>query len=143
MAAESELKNHVIVCGYGLVGEMIVDTLLQHDVRFVVIEQEKSRVEQLRGMGVTAIQGDATSSKVLKSAGIMRAKAIAVVMGDDAKNLFCMVTAKSLNPKIAVATRATDTFMKEKLKDAGASFIATPNQSVSDELFAEISKGLG
>ena len=139
MAAEH--KDHVIVCGYGLVGEKIVDILQQHNIDIVVVETSKIKVDALDAKGIKAILGDATSSKILREAGVMNARAIAVAMDDDAKNLFTVITAKSLNDKIIIATRANDEFLKDKLKEAGAKFVATPNKSASDELFKELAKG--
>lgn len=136
-----DLKDHVIVCGYGLVGEKIVDILLQHNVGLVVIDVDEKKIRELNERGVRTITGDATASKVLRAAGIERARAIAIAMDDDAKNLFSVITAKSLNDKIVIATRANDEFLKDKLKEAGAKFVATPNKSASDELFRELVKG--
>ena len=138
----NDIRDHVIVCGYGLVGENVVDILLQRGVKIVVIDQSKDVVGLLNEKGILAVQGDATSVKVLKSAGIERARAIAIAMDDDAKNLFCVITARSLNSRITIATRANDELLKEKLKEAGAAFVATPNKSASDELFKELVKGV-
>jgi voltage-gated potassium channel len=135
-------KDHVIVCGYGIVGERIVDILLEHKVNVVVIEMDHKKVEILRDRGIPVVEGDATTSKALKEAGIADAKAIAIAMDDDAKNLFATITAKSLNENIIIATRANDDLFETKLTDAGANFVATPNKSASDELFNEIIKGL-
>jgi len=140
MSAES--GGHVIVCGYGLVGEKIVDILLQHNIDIVVVDSDKSKIDLLNERGVRAVFGDATSSKVLKAAGVEKAAAIAVAMDDDAKNLFTVITARSLNDKIIIATRANDEFLKDKLKEAGAKFVATPNKSASDELFRELTKSV-
>ncbi|MEM0086922.1 MAG: NAD(P)-binding protein [Candidatus Micrarchaeaceae archaeon] len=136
-----ELKDHVIVCGYGLVGERVVDILLENGISVVVVEIDPEKVEILRERGIDVIKGDATSSKILKEAGIANAKAIAIVLDDDAKNLFASITAKSLNEKIIIATRVNDDSLKEKFIDVGVKFIATPAKSASDELFKEISKG--
>jgi len=135
-------KDHVIVCGYGIVGERIVDILLEHKVNVVVIEIDHKKVELLRDRGIPVVEGDATTSKALKEAGIADAKAIAIAIDDDAKNLFATITAKSLNENIIIATRANDELFETKLIDAGANFVATPNKSASDELFNEIIKGL-
>jgi voltage-gated potassium channel len=140
--AGNEMRDHVIVCGYGLVGENVVDILLQHGVKVLVVDQSKEVVGLMTEKGIPALQGDATSVKVLKSAGIERAKAIAIAMDDDAKNLFAVITARSLNSRITIATRANDELLKEKLKEAGAGFVATPNKSASDELFKELVKGV-
>ncbi len=141
MAAREQFKDHVIVCGYGIVGERIVE-VLQEKAKLVVVELNKDKAELLKERGIEVIIGDATSSKTLKDAGVSSAKAIAVVMDDDAKNLFTVITAKSLNKKIVIATRANNEFMKGKLADAGANFIATPNLSASAELFEEIKKDI-
>jgi len=135
-------KDHVIVCGYGIVGERIVDILLEHKVNVVVIEIDHKKAELLRDRGIPVVEGDATTSKALKEASIADAKAIAIAMDDDAKNLFATITAKSLNENIIIATRANDDLFETKLTDAGANFVATPNKSASDELFNEIIKGL-
>ncbi len=136
-----DMSDHIIVCGYGLVGEKVVDILMQHSIDVVIIDADKTKVDALNERGFHAMLGDATSSKVLKEAGIEKARAIAIAMDDDAKNLFAVITAKSLNDKIIIATRANDEFLKEKLKEAGAKFVATPNKSASDELFKELAKG--
>ncbi|MGC8628647.1 MAG: potassium channel family protein [Candidatus Micrarchaeia archaeon] len=136
-----DLKDHVIVCGYGLVGEKIAELLQQYRISFVVIEIDKEKAEALKEKGIPVVWGDATYSKVLKEAGIERAKAIAIATDDDAKNLFILITAKSLNDKIIIATRANSEIVRNKLKEAGAGYIATPNQSASEELFRELTKG--
>ena len=132
----------MIVCGYGAVGEKVVDILMQHDIKVIVVEMDKKKVDLRRDRCVTVIQGNATSSKVLKIAGVERARAIAITMDDDAKNLFTVITAKSLNSKIVIATRANEDLFKEKLGEAGARFIAAPNKSAGDELFKELTKGI-
>ena len=86
------------------------------------------------------IIGDATSSRVLKSAGVSAAKAIAVVMDNDAKNLFAVLTARDLNKKIFIATRSNDDFIREKLVDAGADFIVMPQKTASVEIVDELMK---
>ncbi|MEM3781450.1 MAG: NAD(P)-binding protein [Candidatus Micrarchaeaceae archaeon] len=139
--ALSQLSNHVIVCGYGLVGEKIVELLQQYGIEFVVIEIDKAKADALKEKGINTVFGDATSSRVLKEAGIERAKAIAIATDDDAKNLFILIAAKSLNSKIIIATRANTELVRNKLKEAGAGFVATPNKSASEELFRELTKG--
>ncbi len=143
MVAIENLKDHVIICGYGLVGEMVADILSQHDIPFVVIEMDHAKVEILTEKGINVVKGDCTSAKTLRKANITKARALAVVLDDDAKNLFAVITAKSLNSKINIATRANEMLIKDKLREAGAGFIATPNQSVGDELFDELLKGYG
>ncbi|MGC9037552.1 MAG: potassium channel family protein [Candidatus Micrarchaeia archaeon] len=139
---QQTLKDHVIVCGYGLVGEKVVELLQQYKIPYVVVEIDKAKADVLKEKGIPVVCGDATSSKVLKEAGIEKAKAIAIATDDDAKNFFTVITAKSLNSKIIIATRANSELIVNKLKEAGANFIATPNKSASEELFRELTRGV-
>jgi voltage-gated potassium channel Kch len=135
-----EARDHVIVCGYGIVGQKVVDTLLEHSINFVIIELVPDTVKKIEELGYKVVSGDATSSRVLKAAGIANAKAIAIVMDNDAKNLFAVLTARDLNKKIFIATRSNDDFVREKLIDAGADYIVMPQKTASREIVRELLK---
>ena len=135
-----ELTGHTIVCGYGVVGQRIVATLIEHGIKFVVVEYDPDVVKKGIEKGYAVIEGDATSSRVLKGAGITNARAIAIAMDNDAKNLFAVLTARDLNKDIFIATRANDKLVREKMIEAGADYIVMPQNSASDEIVAEITK---
>jgi len=134
------LKGHVIVCGYGVVGHSIVEVLRENHIEFVILEQSQKVAELGREMGYKVVEGDATSERSLKQVGITEAKAIAIVMDNDAKNLFSVLTARDLNKDIFIVTRANDSFIKEKLTEAGANFIVLPHRSASREILNELVK---
>ena len=134
------LSGHTIVCGYGVVGQRIVETLHEHGIKFVIVEYDHNVATKSMEKGYTAIEGDATSSHVLKSAGIASARAIAIAMDNDAKNLFAVLTARDLNKNIFIATRANDNLVREKMIEAGADYIVMPQNSASEEIIAEITK---
>ena len=134
------LKNHVIVCGFGAVGQKVVDVLLENNNLFVIIEIDQKIAQKIAELGHKVINEDATLSKSLKEAGIENAKAIAIVMDNDAKNLFCVLTARDLNKNVFIATRANDEFVREKLVEAGADFIVMPQKSASKEIVKELFK---
>jgi voltage-gated potassium channel len=136
----ANINGHVIVCGYGIVGSKVVSSLIEHGITFVIIENDPNVVKVIEELEYNVILADATSSRVLKSAGILSAKAIAVVMDNDAKNLFAVLTARDLNKKIFIATRSNDDFMREKLVDAGADFIVMPQKTASMEIVDELVK---
>jgi len=134
------IKDHVIVCGYGVVGQKVVDVLLEKNVSFIVIDIDQSVIAHAKDLGYKAVQGDATLSRVLKDTSIETAKAIAVAMDNDAKNLFTVLTARDLNNHLFIATRANDDFVREKLIEAGADFIVMPQKSASKEIIKELGK---
>ncbi|MCL5430642.1 MAG: NAD-binding protein [Candidatus Marsarchaeota archaeon] len=141
MAAKfPELKSHVIVCGYGNVGQKVVDVLTEKAVSYVIIDESDKVVNDATDSGKRAMKGDATLSKTLKAASIESAKAIAIVMDNDAKNLFGVLTARDLNKEIFIATRANDSFVREKLIEAGADFVVMPQRSASREIARELFK---
>ncbi|MDE1865411.1 MAG: NAD-binding protein [Candidatus Micrarchaeota archaeon] len=133
-------EGHVIVCGYGIVGTKIVEQLLEKGVAFIIIDTDAAKVEKLRDAGYNVMLGDATRASVLKEAGIEGAKAIAVVLDNDAKNLFTVITARDMRKDIFIATRANDAFVKEKLVEAGANQIVMPQITACNEIMKEISK---
>lgn len=137
------MENHVIICGYGIVGEKIAEELEEKGVNFVVIDIDSHLADLLGEKGYNVICGDATRTLVLKEAGILNAKAIAAVLDDDAKNLFIVVTARDMRKNLFIATRANDEFVREKLVEAGANHIVMPQVTASKEIMKEISKMRG
>lgn len=135
-----EMRDHVIVCGFGIMGRKVVDTLVEHNIGFVIVELNPQIAEKAEELGYKVVVGDATSSKILRSAGIVSAKAIAIVMDNDAKNLFAVLTARDMNRKIFIATRSNDDFVREKLVDAGADYIVMPQKTASKEIIRELLK---
>lgn len=132
------MEGHVVVCGYGVVGQKVVEVLMEHNMHFIVIDTDPKKVEHLRELGYAVINGDATYSRTLKSAGIENAKAIAVVLDDDAKTLFTVLAAHDLNKKLFIAARANDEFVREKLIEAGADYVVMPQRTASREIITEI-----
>ncbi|MGC8648739.1 MAG: NAD-binding protein [Candidatus Micrarchaeia archaeon] len=135
-----ELKNHTIICGYGIVGEKIAEILKERNIPFVIIDSDQKVIEKAEAQEIKAIYGDATGSKTLKEAAIEFAKTIAIVMDDDAKNLLTTLTARDLNRDIFIATRANSDFAREKLIEGGANYIVMPQKVASKEILKEIFK---
>ena len=135
---EKEMSDHVIICGYGIVGQKVADVLAENSIKFIIIDSDKEKIDEAINNGYTAILGDATYSNVLKDASIITAKVIAIVMDNDAKNLFTLLTARDLNKKIFIATRANEDLLREKLIDAGANYVIMPQKSASKEVLKEL-----
>ncbi len=135
---EKELYNHAIICGYGIVGNKIAAMLSESKIEFVIVEISEPKARELRSMGYKVVHGDATSSIALKNASINTAKAVAIVMDNDAKNLFAVLTARDLNKSVFIATRANDEFLREKLIEAGADYVIMPQRSAAKEILKEL-----
>ena len=121
-----ELKNHIIVCGVGRVGTNVIQRLQHEGEKFVVVERDQVKCEQLTARKILVVHGDATLDDVLLEAGIARAKGIITALPHDADNVYVTLTGKSLNPNIAIVARADRQEAEEKLRRAGATTVIFP-----------------
>ncbi len=121
-----KLNNHFIICGYGQVGRTVVDQLRKMKVPFVLIETNEGLYRELLKDGLLVIQGDAKRHDVLQTAGIERACGICIVIDNDADNLYITVTARSLNPKAKIITRAGQQRYANAIKNSGADEVVIP-----------------
>jgi voltage-gated potassium channel len=122
----AEMKNHMIICGYGRMGRHVCREFSQRGLPFVIIDR---RSEALRDFDLPpgiALEGDATSDEVLRRAGVERARALVTVAASDADNLFITLSARLLNDKLFIVARAEGELAEQKLKRAGANRVVTP-----------------
>lgn len=118
----AKLENHVLVCGYGRNGKQAALELLDHNFNVVIIEKDDANIEKLKAeKKFLFIKGDATQDEILHEANIKNAKALISALPNDADNLFVVLTARELNPKLKIISRASDDNSDVKLKRAGAS----------------------
>jgi voltage-gated potassium channel len=121
-----KISNHFIICGYGQVGRTVVDQLDRLKIPFVLIESNEGLCRELLKERVLAIQGDAKRHDVLQSAGIERARGVCIVIDNDADNLYITVTAKALNPKARIITRAGQSRYAQAMRNSGADEVIIP-----------------
>tara|TARA_B100000700_G_C14835257_1_gene756517 strand:- start:105 stop:980 length:876 start_codon:yes stop_codon:yes gene_type:complete len=122
----SKLKNHHIICGYGRMGAVIAKELKDKNQKFLIIEKNEEKVEQIRDNDMLCLQGDATSEKTLKSANIDKASGVAVVLDTDQDNLFVTMTIKTIYPEIFLLSRCAKEDNQSKLIRAGANKVINP-----------------
>ncbi len=125
-----ELKNHMIICGYGKYGKEIAHHFFLHQIPFVVIDESESEIENIQRSpdDILYIKDDATHDEALIAAGIQRAHSIITTLPDDAENVFTVLTARQLNPSINIISRAKHPKSQKKLTLAGANHVVMPEQ---------------
>jgi len=119
-----ELKGHYIVCGYGRMGRIICRELKGKNIKFGVIEKEPNTFEA--DEETLMLKGDATKDELLKEMGIEKAKGLISVLPTDAENLFVVLSARELNPKLFIVARAGEEGSEQKLLRAGADRVVSP-----------------
>jgi CPA2 family monovalent cation:H+ antiporter-2 len=102
---QRRLNGHVVLVGYGRVGRRIGEALNARGVPFVVAEQNRELVEDLRTRGVAAVSGDASDPAVLIQAHIVRASMLVIATPDSFRARKMIEIARTLNPKAETVVR--------------------------------------
>lgn len=123
-----KLKNHIIVCGYGRVGQQTVKDLLAHNQKVLVIEIDEKAIESLKlRKDIYYLAGDATDEETLDMANLTEANAIITTLPSDSDNMFVVLTAREMCNKTLIISRASNPRNAKKLKIAGASNVIMPD----------------
>ncbi|PKA99377.1 voltage-gated potassium channel [Flavobacteriaceae bacterium MAR_2009_75] len=127
------LKDHVVVCGFGRNGMQAAERLDAYKKPFVVIERDKEIIEKFEDE-VLFVEGDANEDEVLLSAGVERAQYLIAALPDDAVNLFVVLSARQLNSKLFIISRASLITSQKKLQLAGANKVIMPDKIGGDHM---------
>jgi len=120
------LKDHIIICGAGRVGQQVIERLKREEVEIVVIEKEQQTVDRLLAEGLIAVLGDATEDSLLVGLGIDKARGLISALPEDTQNVYVTLTSKGLNPNLMVVARMDRMESESKLKRAGADKVISP-----------------
>lgn len=120
------MSGHDIVCGWGRMGQAVVEELRRGKRAVVTIERNPEKVRRLEQLGVPVIAGDATDENVLRAAGVERAQGLVACLNDDAHNVYTVLTARSLGPSLHIVARAGEEGAEQRLRRAGANRVVNP-----------------
>ena len=135
-----KMKGHVIVCGAGTTSYHVIENIYQEGKQLVVIDNNQENIQKVKQSfkDIVVLFGDGTSEEVLKSANIDEAATLVAILSNDRDNLFLTITAKMMNPRIQVISRAIDYSMQNKFKIAGANYVVSPNFLGGNRIAARI-----
>ncbi|MGZ4813190.1 MAG: potassium channel family protein [Terriglobales bacterium] len=119
------LSGHFIICGAGRVGRSTARELARKPAPFVIIENADTKMERLPPEWLV-IRGDATQEATLRQAQIERARGLVAATTTDATNIYIVLTARGLNPKLKIIARASEEDAEKHLKTAGADSVISP-----------------
>jgi len=110
------LEGQVVLVGYGRVGSRIANELKEHNIPFVVAEQNRAIVEGLRKKGIPAVSGNASEPGVLIQAHIANASMLVVATPEPIDVRKMVDTAKALRPEIEIVLRTHNEDESELLR---------------------------
>jgi len=113
-------REHVILCGYGRVGQNVARVLETEGFEFLAMDLDPVRVRAALAAGDAVIYGDAADEGVLKSAGLDRANAVVVTFSDTARSLTIVRAIRRSRKELPILVRTTDDAHLEELLAAGA-----------------------
>lgn len=139
MEAEiSKISNHIVICGAGETGEVVINELKKSKTNFVVIEKNEERYKYYLDKDVLIINGDATEEEVLERANIKEAAGLISILSTDVDNVFVVLTSRTLNRELYIISRSIDKHSPDKLKKAGANKTISANEIGGRRMAAQI-----
>jgi voltage-gated potassium channel len=120
------LEGHYIICGAGRVGRSVARELKRKPVPFVVIDTNEPKMAKFAQENWLMILGDATQEHILRQAHIERAAGLVAATTTDATNIYIVLNARAINPKLKIIARASEEDAEKHLKTAGADTVISP-----------------
>lgn len=120
------MKDHVIVAGFGRMGENVCRELCSKKIKFVVIENDNERFALAEELEYNVINEDATKEESLQRSGIEKAQTFISLLASDADNIFTVMAVHDINPEVCIIARALDTVNEKRLYRVGANRVVTP-----------------
>lgn len=141
--ADNELRGHVIICGYGRVGQTIARFLQQEQIPYVAVDDDAVRVQRARTTGEPVYFGSARKLAVLKHLGLMDANLLIISFDDYATARTMLTMIREENREIPILVRTRDDAHLQELQDAGATEVIPETLEASLMLVSHVMAALG
>lgn len=128
---DESLSEHVIICGYGRVGQNIGRFLSSEALPFVAIELDPYLVQQGRNSGYHAMFGDVTQKSILERAGTAQARLVVITFTDLSKVQMVAEVVKQVAPQVNILARMPDDAHLDELKESGVSEVVPESLEAS------------
>lgn len=138
-----ELGGHVIIAGYGRVGQMVGQMLAEQGVAFIAIENDAQLIAHQRKAGVPLVFGDASRPELLRKLRIDQARAVVLTMDHTAAAIHAVQGIRRLMPMLRIIARARDEKHALLLREAGASVVVPETLESSLKLTGWVLETLG
>jgi voltage-gated potassium channel len=138
----SRLTGHVIVLGFGTLGQIVASQLRSAGEQVVVIERSDVLAGQASDLGYLVIQGDAgVDEAVLDHCSIAKARALVVTTEDPDRKVALTLMAHGRNPALRIAVTGANEPRGALLRSAGASDVVIPDDLIAGALVGRVGKG--
>ena len=141
--ATAGLEGHVIIAGFGRVGQTVAKLLKEQNIPFVALDLDAQRINVCRGQGLPVFYGDARRATVFARIGAAQASAIVLTLDDPAAARQVISNLRRRWPEVAIYARAHDLATAVELNALGADHAVPETVESSLRLAAQLLSGLG
>ncbi len=134
--APTSLNDHVILIGYGQVGQIVGAGLMKAGVPFLVVEQDEERIIELRSEGVEAFSGVSGERDLLPRLNVRGARILISTLPDPFEAGHIVEHARELNPQIRIVARATNTETVAYLRKLGADQVFAGQEEIAFKMLS-------
>jgi len=114
------LTDHVIICGFGRVGQTVSRFLKQEKINFVAIDIDPLRTSKARDAGENVLFGSSRQAELLHAAHLSQAKLVVIAFGEDKQSLEVIQRVRALSPDVPILVRTRNDDQLDLLQEAGA-----------------------
>jgi monovalent cation:H+ antiporter-2, CPA2 family len=116
----SAKRDHVIVCGFGRVGQNIARVLERHQLEYIALDMDPNRVRVARSAGDPVVYGDGAQAAILQAVGLEHCRVLVLTFADPDASMNILKAVRELCPNLPVLVRTQDDSTLEALQKAGA-----------------------
>lgn len=132
------LKDHVIICGFGRIGQTVSRFLKQETIDFVAIDIDPLRTRTAREAGENVLFGSSRQTELLNAAHLSQAKLVVIAFGEDKQSLEVVQKVRSLAPDVPILVRTRNDDQLDMLYDAGANEVVPESLEGSLMLVSQV-----
>ncbi|MGB1110723.1 MAG: monovalent cation:proton antiporter-2 (CPA2) family protein, partial [Gammaproteobacteria bacterium] len=141
--ATHEVEGHVVICGFGRLGQNLADFLKQEGIEYVAVDLDPVIIREAYEAGERVFYGDSTHRNVLRGAGVRRARALVITFDDHHVAEKIIDAARGLNADMPIIVRAHDDLYMEELEAAGATIVVPETVEASLTMAGQLMRMMG
>jgi len=116
----TNLKDHVIICGFGRVGQTVSRFLKQESIDYVAIDIDPLRTSKAREAGENILFGSSRQTELLQAAHLSQAKLVVIAFGEDKQSVDVIQRVRTLSKDVPILVRTRNDDQLDVLQEAGA-----------------------
>ncbi|GJM05641.1 MAG: potassium transporter [marine bacterium B5-7] len=137
------LSEHVIICGFGRIGQNLANILREMNIPYVALDLDTSLIQEAWEAGENVFYGDSTHAEILEKAELKCASALIITFDDPLVADHIIRSARLINKEVPIVVRSKDDQYMDNLHDIGASNVVPESFEASMMLAIHVLQHMG